>query len=203
MSSDTFEQLKKATSGQSQSLSQRMRNSTSAPDIVLRKGKSAQLPPVSASTRSLHSGFDLYHGTGISKIAHNRLAGLNDAYNTTGLFADSIHISRSLPMCVRCGESPNLCMKCAELECENTLTFYRKTRAAGAATLFTKAFVEAGYSKLIKFVVFRLLKNSCQARSRSRLRKKAVVEKLFGLFAIQCVETIHERKYSCSKRQRD
>lgn len=180
MSSDTFQKLQKATSGQAQSLSQRMRSSLSA-EMKQRKTNRSMpvLPPVSPA-RAPHNAFDIYSGTGASKSVHNRLAGLNDPQNTTGLFADTTHPPHPLPLCVRCGNSPSLCMKCSELECENTLTFYRKTRAAGAATLFTKAFVEAGYSKLIKFVVFRLLKNSCQARSRVRMKKKAVVEKLFG-----------------------
>lgn len=157
-----------------------MRSSLSA-EMKQRKTNRSMpvLPPVSPA-RAPHNAFDIYAGTGASKSVHNRLAGLNDPQNTTGLFADTTHPPHPLPLCVRCGNSPSLCMKCSELECENTLTFYRKTRAAGAATLFTKAFVEAGYSKLIKFVVFRLLKNSCQARSRVRMKKKAVVEKLFG-----------------------
>ncbi|RYG70157.1 hypothetical protein EON64_00880 [archaeon] len=71
-------------------------------------------------------------------------------------------------------------MSCAEDDCEKTVTFYRKTRAAGAATLFNKAFVEAGNTKVIKFIVFRLLKNSFQSRQREQLKKKTVVEKFFG-----------------------
>lgn len=181
MSSETFQKLQKATSGQTQSLSQRMRSTAIGETHQKKRQKSITLlPPVSPSTRALHTGFDIYAGTGISKSVYNRLAGLNDPENTTGLFADTTNPPRPLSMCVRCGDAPNLCMKCSELECENTLTFYRKTRAAGAATLFNKAFIEAGYSKLIKFVVFRLLKNSFQSRSRERMKKKAVVEKLFG-----------------------
>lgn len=71
-------------------------------------------------------------------------------------------------------------MPCSDQVCEDTLTFYRKTRASGAVALFTKAFVEAGNSKLVKFFLFRLWKNSLQKNQRQQLKMKNVVERLFG-----------------------
>ena len=71
-------------------------------------------------------------------------------------------------------------MPCSDQVCEDTLTFYRKTRASGAVALFTKAFVEAGNSKLVKFFMFRLWKNSLQKNQKQQLKMKSVVERLFG-----------------------
>lgn len=140
----------------------------------------ASLPALSSPNRSASLNSLPLAGSSSVKDVYTRLSAVSESVNSSGLFADLVAPPRPLPLCVRCSSTPSLCMKCAELECENTLTFYRKTRAAGAATLFTKAFVEAGYSKLLKFVVFRLLKNSCQARNRVRMKKRTVVEKLFG-----------------------
>ena len=71
-------------------------------------------------------------------------------------------------------------MSCSDQVCEDTLTFYRKTRASGAVALFTKAFVEAGNSKLVKFFMFRLWKNSLRKNQKQQLKMKNVVERLFG-----------------------
>ncbi len=111
----------------------------------------------------------------------NRLSGLSDPVSTSGLYSEISNPQRPVHLCVRCSDAhPSVCMPCCELICENTLTFYRKTRAAGAASLFTKAFVEAGNSKLVKFFIFRLLKNSYEARVRKKQKMKSVVERLFG-----------------------
>jgi hypothetical protein len=110
----------------------------------------------------------------------NRLSGLPDSVNSSGLFSDSFVPKTISSLCVRCGTLAALCMTCAEQDTEDALIFYRKTRAAGAATLFNKAFIEAGFRKSLKFVVFRLLKNYCQMKNRERMKKKSIVEKLFG-----------------------
>lgn len=110
-----------------------------------------------------------------------RMSGIVDPMNTTGLYAEITTPTRPTIYCVRCSAvHASVCMPCADLMCEQTLTFYRKTRAAGAAALFTKAFVEAGNSKLVKFFIFRLLKNSYEARSRKNIKMKTVIERLFG-----------------------
>jgi hypothetical protein len=109
-----------------------------------------------------------------------RLSGVNDPSNTSGLYGERKHSIFPTSVCVRCGQHASICMSCCDSMCENTLTFYRKTKAAGAAELFTKAFVEAGSSKLVKFFVFRLLKNSFEIRKRKQMKMKNVVERLFG-----------------------
>lgn len=111
----------------------------------------------------------------------SRLSGVSDSQITSGLFAESTQATRPSLLCVRCGAiHASICVPCSELVCENTLTFYRKTRAAGAAALFNKAFVEAGNSKLVKFFIFRLLRNSFENRKREQLKMKSVVERMFG-----------------------
>ena len=110
-----------------------------------------------------------------------RLSGLADPQNSTGLFAERSLATKPTSLCVRCGTMhSSICIACSELVCENTLTFYRKTRAAGAAALFTKAFVEAGNSKLVKFFIFRLLRNSFEVRKKQQMKMKNVVNKFFG-----------------------
>jgi hypothetical protein len=112
----------------------------------------------------------------------SRLSCLPERVNTSALFSDKSAVpTKPAVLCVRCSSThAALCMICAEQDCQSALTFYRKTRAAGAASLFSKAFIEAGYSKALKFVVFRLLRNSMESRKRVHLKKKTIVEKLFG-----------------------
>ncbi len=109
-----------------------------------------------------------------------RLSGSMATINSSGLFSERVTAIKPLALCVRCGSHASICMSCSEEECDRAVTFYRKSRAAGAATLFTRAFIEVGNAKVIKFIVFRLLKNSFQNRTREQMKKKTVVEKLFG-----------------------
>lgn len=110
----------------------------------------------------------------------DRLSGLLDPENTTGLLSEHNQISEMSSSCVRCGEHASICMPCSDQLAEQSLIFYKKTRAAGAASLFTNAFLEAGNSKLVKFLVFRLLKNSFETRNKQRMKMNTVVERLFG-----------------------
>lgn len=110
----------------------------------------------------------------------DRLSGLMEHENTTGLLSEHDKIANISSQCVRCGKHASICMPCSDQLSEQALIFYKKTRAAGAASLFTNAFLEAGNSKLVKFLVFRLLKNSFESRNRQRLKMNTVVERLFG-----------------------
>eukprot|EP01031_Cornospumella_fuschlensis_P028813 gene28813-34781_t len=138
------------------------------------------LPHLSPSTKKKPTIFADTLATYQKDNLYSRLSGVVENENSSGLFSYVIKPQKPLSLCVRCSNHASLCMPCAEDDCEKTVTFYRKTRAAGAATLFNKAFVEAGNTKVIKFIVFRLLKNSFQNRQREQLKKKTVVEKLFG-----------------------
>lgn len=180
-SGGTFHQSISALNQQnSLSLSKRMQEKTNHASV------SSSLPSLKLSKSNSSSSEYFAHLLSPQKkpLSHestyNRLSGLNESVNNSALFSDITLPPRPITVCVRCGTHASLCMPCAEKDCENALIFYRKTRAAGAATLFQKAFVEAGFTKLIKFVVFRLLKNSIDAKKRIRMKKKTVVEKLFG-----------------------
>lgn len=137
--------------------------------------------PSLATNKSFPSGSSLLDSPSRHGDSFARLSGLADPHNSSGLFAERTHAARPTSLCVRCGSMhSSICIPCSEVVCENTLTFYRKTRAAGAAVLFNNAFVEAGNSKLVKFVVFRLLRNGFEARKKQQLKMKSVVEKFFG-----------------------
>lgn len=186
-------------SASSLSLSQKLRSESSRVGLVSRQSdkdneKNNQrgnsyygktLPTINSSisriemSKSLPEPFE-HLSPAFRRNTMNRLAGLSDNVNSSGLFSEN-HFAKTIsPLCVRCGVLAALCMSCAEQDTEDALTFYRKTRAAGAATLFNKAFIEAGFRKTLKFLVFRLLKNSVQAKIRERMKKKTIVEKLFG-----------------------
>ena len=166
--------------GGSKTLSKRMQEAGDMRNKSMTK--SSTLPKLndSQTVYSMYQSRQLTYDQVRTSIS--RLSGLPETVNTSALFVEkAAQPSRPVALCVRCScDRPALCMICAEQDSQNALTFYRKTRAAGAATLFSKAFVEAGYSKLIKFVVFRLIKNSTDARKRTHLKTKSIVEKLFG-----------------------
>jgi hypothetical protein len=69
-----------------------------------------------------------------------RLSGLKNPNNSSGLYAEMTSPLRPSKVCVRCGMHASICMPCADLQTESILTFYRRTRAAGAAVLFFKGF---------------------------------------------------------------
>ena len=94
-----------------------------------------------------------------TKDQFERLSGHYDVINTTGVFPNRHHIMHPTSVCVRCSSHASVCMPCAEIMADDSLTFYRKTRAAGAAALFNRAVTEAGLQKLMKFALFRMIKN--------------------------------------------
>lgn len=126
--------------------------------------------------------YSMYLSPSKAQSVATRLSGLPESVNSSALFTEKVAVpTKPVTLCIRCSSThAALCMICVEQDCQNALTFYRKTRAAGAATLFSKAFIEAGYTKLLKFVIFRLLKNGFETRRRQHMKKKTVVEKLFG-----------------------
>lgn len=151
------------------------RQSASSPPRSMHASHSS-LPTISSKKSTFADTLSLYR----SADPFGRLSGLVENVNSSGLFADRVSPMKPLAMCVKCGTHASLCMSCSEEDCERTVTFYRKTRAAGAAALFTKAFVEAGNTQVIKFITFRIMKNSFLTRKREQLKKRSVVEKLFG-----------------------
>lgn len=110
----------------------------------------------------------------------HRLSGLYDFMDSSGLLPSNSILTKPVAVCVRCANHASICMPCAELLCDQSLTFYRMSRAKGAAALFSQAIHEAGLGKLVKFCVFKLWCNSHSQRKRVMNKKRTVVERLFG-----------------------
>jgi len=115
-----------------------------------------------------------------TKNQFDRLSGSYDFSASSSTFPDRFHVMHPIAMCVRCSSHASVCMPCCEKICDETLTFYRKTRAIGASSLFTKAISEAGLSKTVRFLLFHLWKNSFRTRKTIAKKKKFAVERLFG-----------------------
>jgi hypothetical protein len=116
-----------------------------------------------------------------SKNQFERLSGLYDYSVSAGVFADPSLITKPLTRCVRCSNHASICMPCTEYLCDESLTFYRKTRARGAIKLFHNAVTEAGLGRLLKFTLFRMWRNAVVKWKNSMLKKKFIVERMFGL----------------------
>lgn len=157
------------------SLSSQMRSASE--NLTMQAKKSSTLPNLKPVKFSETIQFDSPFR---ERDQFTRLSGLKDPYSSTGLFRERTTPLTPSVLCVRCGSSASLCVPCSDLMCENAIIFYRKTRAAGAAALFTKSFTEAGNSRLVKFLIFRLLKNSFTSRFKKQTKMKNVVEKMFG-----------------------
>ncbi len=134
--------------------------------------------PGNSSNNLGHDVYAMYLSPSKATGVASRLSGLAESVNSSALFTEKVSMPKKpLTIRIRCSSThAALCMSCVEQDCQNALNFYRKTRAAGAATLFSKAFIEAGYTKLLKFVIFRLLKNGFETRRRQHMKKKTVVE---------------------------
>eukprot|EP01041_Mallomonas_annulata_P008917 gene8917-18450_t len=82
-------------------------------------------------------------------------------------------------LCVRCSEPACICMQCTERISEQSLKFYKETRAKGAMELFTNAITHAGAAKILKFVIFKMWRNGFVIRSRLKNRKNFIAERRF------------------------
>ena len=115
-----------------------------------------------------------------SKNQFERLSGLYDYSVSAGVFADPEVVTKPSSRCVRCSSHASICMPCTEVLCDESLNFYRMTRAKGAIRLLQNAVTEAGLGHLLKFVVFKLWRNGTKSRLQMHHKKKYIVEKLFG-----------------------
>jgi hypothetical protein len=70
-------------------------------------------------------------------------------------------------------------MRCTETIADEALTFYRKTRATGAASLFQHAIKEAGLSKTIKFMLFQMWRNGIKQRAKRNALMTPKIGKLY------------------------
>mmetsp|Transcript_5446 Transcript_5446/g.5601 ORF Transcript_5446/g.5601 Transcript_5446/m.5601 type:complete len:705 (-) Transcript_5446:124-2238(-) len=155
-------------------MSKALKNASSLPKIPKSRG-------VSRGTSSRNQSYtqtyppspevDRGHGS-----VYQRLSGFDAevamcSYTTGG--ANKIHSS----LCVRCSEHACLCMQCNETLIENSLTFYKETRARGAMALFDNAITQAGASKCLKFTIFRIWKNGFTSRMRLKNKRAFIAER--------------------------
>lgn len=111
---------------------------------------------------------------------YERLSGTYQFESNMGVLQDRHPIVHPTALCVRCSEPSAMCMSCTEILCNNSVTFFRRSRAKGAAQLFANAIKEAGMTKATKLMLFKLWKNGYELRKRQDLKMKQVVERMFG-----------------------
>ena len=116
---------------------------------------------------------------------YERLSGSLDFMASGGVFPDRTTIVHPVAVCVRCAGNAAVCMPCTELLCQESLTFYRKTRAIGAASLFQRAVTEAGLTKVMKFSVFKMWFNYLKKIKILRTRRAKIAEHSFFMKGAQ------------------
>jgi hypothetical protein len=120
---------------------------------------------------------------------YERLSGSIDVISSSNVFPDRTTIVHPVAVCVRCSGNASVCMSCTELLCQESLTFYRKTRAIGAASLFQRAVTEAGLTKLMKFSIFKLWYNYIKKTNILRLHRIKVSDQLFFIKGTATITT--------------
>jgi hypothetical protein len=111
---------------------------------------------------------------------YERLSGSYQFESNMGVMKDRHPIAHPSSLCVRCSDTACMCMACTEILCNNAVTFFRRSRAKGAAELFATAIKQAGMAKATKLMIFRLWKHGFELRQRQDLKMKRVVERMFG-----------------------
>ena len=114
-----------------------------------------------------------------TKNQFDRLSGSYDFMASSGAFPDRFHVTHPTAICLRCAGNADVCMRCTETIADEALTFYRKTRATGAASLFQHAIKEAGLSKSIKFMLFNMWRNGIKQRSKRSALMNPKIAKLY------------------------
>ena len=115
-----------------------------------------------------------------SENMYERLSGSYQFESNMGALADRHPITHPSTLCVRCSDAACMCMSCTETLCNNAVTFFRRSRAKGAAQLFANAIREAGMAKATRLMIFKIWKNGYQQRKRNDNKLKNVVERMFG-----------------------
>jgi len=111
---------------------------------------------------------------------YERLSGSYQFESNMGVMKDRHPIAHPSSLCVRCSDTAAMCMACTEILCNNAVTFFRRSRAKGAAELFATAIKQAGMAKATKLMIFRLWKHGFELRQRQDMKMKRVVERMFG-----------------------
>lgn len=115
-----------------------------------------------------------------TKNQFERLSGGYDFMASSGVFPDRGIVSHPSSSCVRCSSHASVCMPCVEAIGEESLLFYRTTRAQGAASLINKTLKSVGMMTLFKWVLFKTWYNGFQLRNMIAKKMRFVVLKSFN-----------------------
>ena len=127
-----------------------------------------------------------------------------DAIASGAAFADRTLMTRPTAACVRCGSHASVCMSCTEFLAEESLNFYRKTRARGAASLFANAITQTGVTKVVKYVMFMMWRNGFRERKWMAKKKEFRADLMFRKhFLRACFVGWVKATMGCVKENRD
>jgi hypothetical protein len=151
---------------------------TSFPDINERPRSTS--PPLSKSyiDRTFKDKIPPKHLR--TKNQFERLSGGYDFMASSGVFPDRGVVSHPSSSCVRCSSHASVCMSCVEAIGEESLLFYRTTRAQGAASLINKTLKTVGMMTLFKWVLFKTWYNGFKLRRKIEGKMRFVVLKSFN-----------------------
>ena len=157
------------------SLSKRLKSEADKLEILERDRK--ELPTIRKSRDSLRAKSQNVVAEDRLRQTFQRLSASYDPESVMSSYPIRNTSKNTSFLCVRCSEPASICMQCSENLTENALSFYKETRARGAIVLFQNAIAQAGASKLLRFVLFHIWKNSFASRIRLKNRKKFVAER--------------------------
>lgn len=122
----------------------------------------------------------VFNGTekAASSSASDRMSGSIDFVNLGGLPDRSV-IMHPGANCTRCSKQASICMGCTSYLIDCSILHYRKTRALGARKLFDDAVVQAGATKVLKYVVFRVWRNGHILRMKEYLHRDKKSKKYY------------------------
>ena len=82
-------------------------------------------------------------------------------------------MTRPTATCVRCGNHASVCMSWVmEFLAEESLNFYRKTLLEIVMSLFANAITQTGVTKVVKYVIFMMWRNSFRERKWMAKKKE-------------------------------
>lgn len=117
-------------------------------------------------------------------MMYEKLSGL---YETQGFesFPARGTVIHPTTLCVRCSSHASLCVPCADVLAREAVSFFRKSQAVGAYHLLDGAIKQAGAEKVLKFMMFRIWKNSVKLRNYSRNKREGNTERAWELRTIR------------------
>jgi hypothetical protein len=107
---------------------------------------------------------------------------LSCSFQTEGYetFPNRETISHPSTLCVKCASHASLCVPCADSLAQDSVEFFRRSQALGAYHLFSGAIKQAGGEKVLRFVIFRIWKNSVLLRRFGRTQRSGQTAKRYN-----------------------